>query len=177
MTVVLFPPSTHSELSETSTIASSESAASSPISPPHSVFNFLTKARTIYAASRSHRRVLQSIVDRLFDGLTQNERTEPSNEMKTATMKARAGVATISSWKAARPVPGWNARTPFVNPRAPAVPATLDINLEEYYTAAALIGILCAQGNEPDMDWAADWSEKMGAKMAARSRKRRRRSK
>jgi hypothetical protein len=63
-----------------------------------------------------------------------------------------------------------------VNPRAPAVPATLDINLEEYYTAAVAIGLLSSQAQEPDQDWATRWSFGMGARMAAEAKRRRRKT-
>lgn len=71
------------------------------------------------------------------------------------------------------PLAGWNSRSPLKNPRPPAAPATLDITLEEYYAAAGVIGLLSAQLQEPDPDWASDWALDFGKRMAAKSRKRR----
>ena len=67
---------------------------------------------------------------------------------------------------------GWNVGR-FVNPRPPAVPATLQLTLEEYYAAAGAIGLLAAQLQEPDAEWALEWSLDFGEKMAAASRRRR----
>lgn len=76
-----------------------------------------------------------------------------------------------------KPSPGWKPRAPrataFVNPRAPSVPATLHLSLEEYFASAALIGIIAAQGDEPDKDWASEWALEQGAIMAAKARERR----
>lgn len=71
------------------------------------------------------------------------------------------------------PLAGWNSRSQFSNPRPPAVPATLEITLEEYYEAAGVIGLLSAQLQEPDPDWASDWALDFGKRMAAKARKRR----
>lgn len=90
----------------------------------------------------------------------------------TDTMKPRSGMRVV--WQNDRPVPGWNSRVALANPRTPSAPATLDLTLEEYFAAAALVGILSAQEREPDMDWAAEWAHRMGGVMAAESRKRRR---
>lgn len=89
-------------------------------------------------------------------------------------LKNRRGMAV--AWRAEAPSPGWNARTqptPLQNPRPPAVPASLDLTLEEYYTATALMGILSAQEHEPDIEWAAKWAADMGAAQAREMRKRR----
>ena len=83
--------------------------------------------------------------------------------------------ARVLTWGSATPVAGWNTSTAFSNPRTPAVPASLDLTLEEYFAAAALVGILGAQQKEPDMAWASKWANEMGATMAAEARKRRRR--
>ena len=78
------------------------------------------------------------------------------------------------NWKSSRqPTRGWNTRVALLNPRAPAVPATLDITLEEYYAAAGAIGLLSAQLQEPDPRWASEWSLNFGATMAAEARRRR----
>jgi len=70
---------------------------------------------------------------------------------------------------------GWNPRsvTSLRNPRTPAVPATLDLTLEEYYAAAAVVGLLSAQLEEPDMDWVVGWALDFGERMARESRARR----
>ncbi len=72
-----------------------------------------------------------------------------------------------------RPMPGWNSRVPLTNPRPPAVPASLDLTLEEYYAAAGAIGLLSAQLQEPDPEWASAWSLDFGERMAAEARRRR----
>lgn len=73
--------------------------------------------------------------------------------------------------------PGWKAHrhrsAAFANPRPPAVPATLEITLEEYYAAAAAMGLLAAQSEECDPEWASEWALNFGAVMAARARERR----
>lgn len=79
------------------------------------------------------------------------------------------------------PCAGWNTNIPvgktladsMNNPRPPAVPATLHISLEEYYAAAGAIGLLSAQLQEPEAEWAAQWSLEFGEKMAALARRRR----
>jgi hypothetical protein len=78
--------------------------------------------------------------------------------------------------KTTSPTPGWKPRraAAFVNPRPPAVPASLDLTLEEYYAAAAAMGLLAAQGEECDPDWASEWALKFGSTMAKKARSRRR---
>lgn len=74
------------------------------------------------------------------------------------------------------PKPGWNtAVLQFVNPRHPAVTRSLapDLNLERYFAAGALIGLLASQIEEPDQEWAAQWALQIGEKMAKHARKRR----
>lgn len=81
-----------------------------------------------------------------------------------------------SAWRRRKPTPGWNARgTALSNPRPPAVPASLDLTLEEYYAAAATIGLLAAQDVEPDPEWASKWSLDYGKRMAREARRRRER--
>ena len=63
------------------------------------------------------------------------------------------------------------AKTPVVNPRVPAVPASLDLSLEQYYAACALVGLLGSQATEPDQEWAAEWACCMGELMAKKCRK------
>lgn len=72
-----------------------------------------------------------------------------------------------------KPIAGWQSHDTLVNPRTPSVPASLDLSLDSYFAAAALIGLLSSQAREPDMDWARDWSFEMGAKMAEEDRRRR----
>jgi hypothetical protein len=74
-----------------------------------------------------------------------------------------------------RPTPGWQGwDTALANPRPPSVPATLNLNLAEYFTAAALIGSLSAQTKEPDPKWACEWSFGLGERMASEAQRRRR---
>ena len=63
----------------------------------------------------------------------------------------------------------------MINPRPPAVPATLALTLEEYYAGCWAIGMLAAQGEEPDMDWIIDRSLQFGERMARKALKRRKR--
>jgi hypothetical protein len=75
-----------------------------------------------------------------------------------------------------KPTPGWKAHAPtpdhgLVNPRPPAVPATLALTLEQYFAACALVGLLGSQKDEPDKAWVADWACAMGSTMARVCRK------
>lgn len=79
-----------------------------------------------------------------------------------------------ASWRRANPTPGWkpkSGRTGFVNPRPPAVPATLHLSLDEYYAGAALMGLFAAQSEEPDPDWITDEAIDVGKRMATKIRK------
>jgi hypothetical protein len=79
------------------------------------------------------------------------------------------------SWhRTKRPAQGWNTRTALQNPRPPAAPASLDLTLEQYFAAAAVMGLLSAQIDEPEPEWACEWSLKFGETMAAAARKRQR---
>lgn len=61
----------------------------------------------------------------------------------------------------------------WANPRPPAMPTTLEITIEGYYSAAALIGFLAAQSEEPGEQRAvAQWAHDMGEQMAAEERRR-----
>jgi len=104
--------------------------------------------------------------------LWDEELQDEADEVAMSVGKPRARVL---SWGDREPTPGWNTGTAFLNPRTPAVPASLELTLEEYFAAAALVGILGAQQKEPDMAWASKWANEMGATMAAEARKRRRR--
>jgi hypothetical protein len=80
----------------------------------------------------------------------------------------------IVSWKqGVPPVAGWNLRTALENPRPPAVPASLDLTLDEYYAAAGAMGLLAAQLDAPDAEWAASWALDFGKVMADEARRRR----
>lgn len=59
------------------------------------------------------------------------------------------------------------------NPRPPAAPASLDLSLEEYFAAAGVIGLLSAQVEEPDAEWASRWALAFGKTMAAHAREHR----
>lgn len=82
----------------------------------------------------------------------------------------------LSSWRRDRPVNGWRGRPAFVNPRSPAVTARLaqELTLEGYFAAAALMGLIAAQEEEPDPAWVEEWTMKMGIRMAAAERRRQR---
>jgi len=90
------------------------------------------------------------------------------------------GAGRDAATRAKRPTPGWKGHSSLTlrgwrNPRAPSVPASLDLNQEEYYAAASLIGLLSSQVDEPDHRWCCEWSFKLGRTMAAEAQKRRRR--
>jgi len=55
----------------------------------------------------------------------------------------------------------------YENPRPPALPAGVIRTLEEYYTAAALMGVIAAQGEAPELDGLTNWAIAAG-EMAAR---------
>jgi hypothetical protein len=88
--------------------------------------------------------------------------------------RSGAGAGTHRS----KPTPGWKGlsaiRLGWRNPRTPAVPATLDLTLDEYFAAASVMGLLASQVEEPDRRWCCDWSFKMGRTMATEARRRRR---
>jgi len=68
---------------------------------------------------------------------------------------------------------GWQASTArfgWANPRPPAAPVHLHLTLDEYFAAAALMGLLASQGDEPDKEWVAEWSQQMGRQLARRFR-------
>lgn len=95
----------------------------------------------------------------------------------SATTKPRrpgAGKAASNT----KPTPGWKGwatlRTGWRNPRPPAVPATLELTLEEYFAAASVMGLLASQADEPDRQWCSDWSLRLGRTMAREARRRRR---
>lgn len=44
--------------------------------------------------------------------------------------------------------------------------------LEQLYTAAAMVGLLAAQVDEPDQAWLCTWAHDMGERMAKESRRR-----
>lgn len=73
--------------------------------------------------------------------------------------------------------PGWKPKRTagYVNPRPPALPASLELTLDEYYAAAGAMGLLAAQGEECDPKWASEWALNFGVMMADEARKRRRR--
>jgi hypothetical protein len=95
---------------------------------------------------------------------------------RNATRRRGAGVAADGR---KHPTPGWKGPGPSAigwrNPRPPAVPATLDLTLDEYFTAATLMGLVASQIEEPNQQWCRDWSFTMGAAMAREAYRRRRR--
>jgi len=54
------------------------------------------------------------------------------------------------------------------------VPVALDLTLEEYYSAAAIMGLIASQHDEPNKKWACQWAFDLGEKMANEARRRRR---
>lgn len=77
-----------------------------------------------------------------------------------------------------RPTPGWKGTAiadGWVNPRPPALPATLHLTLEAYYTGCAMIGILAAQTEQPDLDWVSNLAIAQGTNTAAKIKRERKR--
>lgn len=73
-----------------------------------------------------------------------------------------------------RPAPGWHGRakpTTWINPRPPAAPGLIR-NLEEYYAAAVVMGLVASQSEEPNKEWAAEWALDVGEIMAKKARQR-----
>ncbi len=99
--------------------------------------------------------------------------------MKRPPKPSRSRRAGAGAGATKKPTPGWRGiaslRQGWRNPRTPAVPATLDLTLDEYYAAASVMGLLASQVEEPDLKWCADWSLKMGRTMAAEAERRRKR--
>ncbi len=79
-----------------------------------------------------------------------------------------------ATWRRQNPAQGWQGRPPvaLLNPRPPAVPATLELNLEKYYAACVLIGVAGAQTAEPDKAWLTDYAIEVGELMAKKARRR-----
>jgi len=104
--------------------------------------------------------------------------SSPSKRTALRLVARRSGAGAAGTRK--RPTPGWKGlnavRIGWRNPRTPGVPATLDLTLDEYFTATSLMGLLASQGEEPDLQWCRDWSFKMGRAMAVEARRRRRRA-
>lgn len=104
--------------------------------------------------------------------------------MKPLNRRSRSATMSHASKRSRRgdgrqpdPAPGWPGHedvTAFVNPRPPAVPATLNITLDEYFATASLMGLISASKREPNKQWVKKWSFEMGELMAAESARRRR---
>jgi hypothetical protein len=58
--------------------------------------------------------------------------------------------------------------------RKQSTTAAEGFNLEQLYTAAALVGLLSAQVDEPDQNWLCTWAHDIGDRMAKESRRRER---
>jgi hypothetical protein len=85
------------------------------------------------------------------------------------SIQLQGGAATIAN----SPTPGWKGTailSGWVNPRAPAVPATLHLTLDAYYAGCALIGILAAQTEQPNIDWASETAIEQGRNIAQKVR-------
>lgn len=104
------------------------------------------------------------------------KRRVPSRS-RTPTRPDRRGAGTATGRSKPKPTPGWKgaatARVGWRNPRTPAVPATLDLRLDEYFTASSLLGLLASQIEEPNKHWVRDWSFAMGEIMATSALRRR----
>lgn len=102
----------------------------------------------------------------------------PASSRLTNRRQTRSGAGTDTARNT--PTPGWKSagalRLGWRNPRTPSVPATLDLTLDEYFTATSLMGLLASQMDEPNQRWCCDWSFKMGRLMAREARQRRKRA-
>jgi hypothetical protein len=92
--------------------------------------------------------------------------------MRVSGRRSVGGAVAVQRWSG-EPTQRWNERTTMMNPTPPAVPATLDLDLEDYYAAASLIGLLSSQIHEPDKAWVKVWAADMGEQLADEIRKRR----
>ncbi len=101
------------------------------------------------------------------------KRQPRTSKPKPRPQSPRGGGAAGSARKA--PTPGWKGfrLTGWKNPRTPSVPATLELKLDEYFAAGALMGLVASQVEEPNQQWCRDWSFRMGNMMAREARKRR----
>lgn len=170
----IYPFSTAPTLPPTSRPSAENWSSTAPLynsstndSPSHAVEG---KLRRLAVEHPDGLAFIDDFLDAYLNDLTTIESDDLRQPAGTDTMKSRA---LRIAWQQNQPAPGWNSRVELQNPRTPAVPASLDLTLEEYYAAAALVGILGAQQHEPDMEWASNWAHQMGATMAAESRKRR----
>ena len=115
---------------------------------------FLNLNALIGARGKLPTLILERAMDAMLrgSGISARAKVEDGSQQPEVTMAKRANLLT---WQAERPMAGWNAwESGFSNPRVPSVPATLELTLEEYYAAAALMGLLAAQRKEPDIAWA-----------------------
>lgn len=105
-------------------------------------------------------------------------RPSPPKQLRLLRGDGAAGVRRSAT--PPKPTPGWKARGAprpgWKNPRAPSVPATLDLTLDEYFAATSLMGLLASQAAEPNQRWCCDWSFKMGQTMAKAARRHRKRT-
>src|SRR5436189_6435218 len=89
---------------------------------------------------------------------------------KSKTPSPRTAGKVIRPFRSKQPTPGWKGHPitalGWRNPRVPSVPASLDLNLDEYYTAATLVGLVGSQITEPNKRWCRDWCFDMGSMMA-----------
>ncbi len=65
-------------------------------------------------------------------------------------------------------------QTPMQNPRPPAAPGSLNLNLEQYYAACAVMGAVSAHQHQgpPDMNSLTDWACDVGDMMAKKAKQR-----
>lgn len=132
----------------------------------------MEKLALLEQADPAEARMIESLVDRDLEMLPRHKHTHGDGARTVSFTSRPAG------WRGASTVAATAldlSADAMVNPRPPAVPATLDLTLDEYFAATALMGLLAAQKDEPDPSWACEWALDMGALMAKAARKRRKR--
>jgi hypothetical protein len=178
--IVIFPTTIWHDATPRRSGGSSKSSPPRPRTSPSSttrsseisLHNNLDRLLSIEPSARA-------VLERFVGSLLEKRLPKKSRGADTATARESAHEdvdmkrQNVLAWHQEVPVAGWNTATALANPRTPAVPASLDLTLEEYFAAAALVGILGAQHKEPDMAWASKWASEMGVVMAAEARKRR----
>ena len=153
--------------------ATSDINSASPLIDSNSAGSLNAMMHQLAADHPEELQIIYGDVARRFIVLYGECRTPMAN---TATAAAHSRSI---AWRQTSPTPGWKPRalgsgaTALANPRPPAVPATLQLTLEQYYAGCGAIGMLAAQGDEPNMDWIVKRSIEFGEKMAKGTRRRR----
>ena len=110
--------------------------------------------------------MVESMIDRLMLTLTAREKPGQPDMPKRTPLPSPIPI------ESGRRLWGQSGATALANPKPPAVPANLDLTLEQYFAACAAIGLLSSQHEEPDQDAAVQWTLEFGEKLARESRKR-----